>query len=144
MILGHASDTKYREILKNCMNLLQNIKHNERSYPLDNYVSNHFQKVEYFQECATHITTSVLDQYQQVEYPNYRVLYSDNTLQDEIGLVSATKNNTRYNFEAAASTLIEVDPYKSSQKIPSGPGRQSNISGIEFSGGRGSSVVDLR
>ena len=34
LIYNHAGDTKYRAILKNCMNLIQNIKCNGRSYPL--------------------------------------------------------------------------------------------------------------
>ena len=54
------------------------------------------------------------------------------------------KNNTRHYFEAAPSTLIEVYPYKRSHKLQSGPARQANISGVDFSGGRGLSGVDIR
>ena len=49
-----------------------------------------------------------------------------------------------HHFEAAESTLIQVVPYKKAQKLPSGTGRQANISDVDFSGGRGSSGVDLR
>ena len=59
-------------------------------------------------------------------------------------MLYANKKNVRHDFEAAASTLIEVDPYKRDQKIPCGPGIQSNISGIDVSGGRGSYGLDLR
>ena len=59
-------------------------------------------------------------------------------------MVRANTNNIRHNFDAATSTLLEVEPYKSAQKLSSGPGRQSNISCIDFSGGRVSSGVDLR
>ena len=49
-----------------------------------------------------------------------------------------------HDFEAAAITFIEVDPYKRSRKLPSGSGRQTNISIIDFIGVRGSHVLDLR
>ena len=50
----------------------------------------------------------------------------------------------RHYFETEASTLIEVDLYKRAQKLPSGPGRHANISGVDFSGVSGSSGVDIR
>ena len=46
----------------------------------------------------------------------------------------------RHYLEAAASTLIEVDPYKRGQKLPSVLGRQANIYDVEFSGDRGHMV----
>ena len=49
----------------------------------------------------------------------------------------------RHNFEAAASMLIEVEPYKRYQKLPSSPGIKANISGVDFGGGKGSSAVDI-
>ena len=52
-------------------------------------------------------------------------------------------NNMRHNFEAAASTLIEVDPYKRDRKLPYDLGIQANISDVDFSGGRVSSGVDI-
>ena len=67
------------------------------------------------------------------------IVCSDNNLQTEIGLVRANNNNMCRGLEAAASTLIEVHPYKRAQKLPSGPGIQANISSFDFSGGRGSS-----
>ena len=47
LILNHTGDTKYCEILKKCMNLLQNIKWNRRSYPLGKHVSDHHQAFQY-------------------------------------------------------------------------------------------------
>ena len=58
-------------------------------------------------------------------------------------MACANTNNMCHNFEAAASALIEAEPYKRDQKLPSGPGRQVNISGVDFSGGRGSSGLYL-
>ena len=40
--------------------------------------------------------------------------------------------------------FIEVEPYKKDHKLPSGPGSQYNIYGVDFSVGRGSSGVVLR
>ena len=110
LILGHASDTKYREILKKRMNLLQNIRCNGGYYPLGTHVYNNCQEVEGLWECDTHITNSVLDQAQWVEYLIGIILCSDNTLQATIGLLHANTNNMGHNFEAAASTLIEFTP----------------------------------
>ena len=58
--------------------------------------------------------------------------------------MKANPNDMRHNFEAAAGTLTEVDPYKRAQILPSDPGLQANISSIGFSGERGSSGVDLK
>ena len=49
----------------------------------------------------------------------------------------------RQDFEAAASALIEIDPYRRSQKNPTG-NRQANVSAIDFGAGRGTTGVDLR
>ena len=49
----------------------------------------------------------------------------------------------RNDFELAASALIEVDPYKRSQKPIPSP-RNANISAIDFNAGRGDTGVDLR
>ena len=50
----------------------------------------------------------------------------------------------RHNYETAASTLIEVDPLKRGQKLPSDRGSQANVSGTGFSWSRVSSGVNLR
>ena len=47
----------------------------------------------------------------------------------------------REGFEAAASSLIEVDPYRRTSR---GAGRNADVSSIDFKAGRGSSGVDLR
>ena len=127
LVFNRTGDTKYCAILNNCMNLLQNIKCNWHSYPLETHVTNHRQEVEDLQECATHITTSVPDQGQRVDY------------QSAIGLLRANTNNARHDFESAISKLIEVDPYKRYQELPCVPGSRSSISDVDFSGGRVSS-----
>ena len=49
----------------------------------------------------------------------------------------------RNDFEAAASALIEVDPYRCSNKTSGNP-RTATVSAIDFSAGRGNTGVDLR
>ena len=142
LIANHAGDTKYRSIMKKRMNLLQNIKWNGRSYPLESHVSNHRQAVDDLKECSRHITVSAPDPSQRVEYLIDSIACSDNTLQAVIGLVRANTNNMRSDFELASSTLIEVDSYTKSMKNPAG--RNANLSAIDFSSGRGSTGVDLR
>ena len=142
LIANHAGDTKYRAILKKRMNLLQNIKWNGRAYPLETHISNHRQAVDDIRECSNHITVSVPDEAQRVEYLIDSINCNDNTLQAAIGLVRANTNNMRNDFEAASSALIEVDPYRRSQRIP--PPRGANVSAIDFNAGRGSTGVDLR
>ena len=142
LIANHAGETKYRAIMKKRMNILQNIKWNGRSYPLESHVSNHRQAVDDLKECSRHITVSVPDPSQRVEYLIDSISCSDNTLQAAIGLVRANTNNMRSDFELAASALIEVDPYRKS--LRNAAGRNANISAIDFSAGRGSTGVDLR
>jgi hypothetical protein len=143
LISNHAGDTKYRAILKKRMNLLQNIKWNGRAYPLESHVSNHRQAVDEIQECSSHVTASVPNQDQRVEYLIDSITCADHTLQAAIGLIRANTNNMRHNFEAAATALIEVDPYRRSQRSHGAPST-ANISSIDFSAGRGATGVDLR
>ena len=112
IIANHAGETKYRSIHKKRMNLLQNIKWNGRSYPLETHVSNHRQAVDDIIECSNHITVAVPDQSQRVEYFIDSIECSDTTLQASLGLVRANTNSMRSDFELTSSTLIEVDPYQ--------------------------------
>ena len=75
------------------MNLLQNIKWNGRSYPLESHVSNHWTAVDDLNECSAHITVAVPDQSQRVEYLIDSISCTDTTLQAAIGLVCANTNN---------------------------------------------------
>ena len=143
LLSNHAGETKYRSIMKKRMQLLQNTKWNGRSFPLESHVSNHRAAIDDLNECANHITVSVPDQSQRVEYLIDSIACNDNTLQAAIGLVRANTNNMRHDFEAAASALIEVDPFKRGNKS-GGTQRTANISAIDFSAGRGSTGVDLR
>lgn len=143
LIANHAGDTKYRSIMKKRLNLLQNIKWNGRAFPLESHVSNHRQAVDDIRECAEHITVPVPDNSQRVEYLIDSISCFDNTLQAAIGLIRANTNNMRNDFESAASALIEVDPYKRSQRVPGTP-KAANVSSIDFNAGRGDTGVDLR
>ena len=143
LISNHAGDTKYRSIQKKRMHLLQNIKWNGRSFPLETHVSNHRSAYDDLRECSNHITVTVPDAAQRVEYLIDSISCNDNTLQAAIGLVRANTNNMRNDFELAASALIEVDPYRRGNKSGTAP-RTANVSAIDFSAGRGSSGVDLR
>ena len=142
LIDHHAGESKYRTILKKRMNLLQNIKWNGRNYSLEKHVSNHRQAVDDLNDCATHITVTAPDQSQRVEYLIDSINCADSTLQASIGLIRSNVNNMREDFETAANALIEVDPYRRSQRQPNKPTAQ--ISAIDFSSGRGDSGVDLR
>ena len=53
----------------------------------------------------------------------------------------ANTNNMREDVETAASSLIEVDPYR---RASGGTGRNFEVSPIDFKAGRRSSGVDLR
>jgi hypothetical protein len=143
LISNHAGDTKYRSIMKKKMNFLQNQTWNGRSYQLENHITNHRSAVDDIRECSQHITVAVPDQAQRVEYLIDSITCSDSTLQAAIGLVRANTNNMREDFEAAASSLIEVDPYRRSNKQGGNP-RNANVSAIDFSAGRGTTGVDLR
>ena len=143
LIANHAGDTKYRAILKKRMTLLQSTKWNGRSYPLESHVSNHRQAIDDLKDCENHITVSVPDQSQRVEYLIDSISCNDTALQAAIGLVRANTNNMRHDFEVAASALIEVDPYRKSQRSGGG-GRTAQVSAIDYTAGRGSTGVDLR
>ena len=142
LIANHAGDQKYRAILKKRQHMLQNVKWNGRSFPLETHISNQRQAIDDMNECASHITVSVPDQSQRVELLIDSINCADSTLQAAIGLVRANTNNMRQDFELAATSMIEVDPYKRSQN--NGGTRQANVSAIDFSAGRGNSGVDLR
>ena len=145
VMANHAGDTKYRAIHKRSTNLLQSIKWNGRAYALETHDSKHRQAVDDISECSNHITVVVPDESQRVEYLVDSINCSDTTLQATLGLIRANTNGMRTDFEVASSALIEVDPYRRSQKNPQGQQRGGdNISAIDFNAGRGSSGVDLR
>jgi len=140
IIANYAGETKYCAIHKKRMNLLKNIKWNGRSYPLETHLSNHCQAVDDIRECSNHITVTVLDQSQRVEYLIDSINCNDTTLQASLVLVRANTNSMRSDLELTKSTLIEVDR---SHRAPSNhPDVQ--ISKLDFGSGRDSSVVKLR
>ena len=116
MITNHAGDSKHRAILKQRMNVLQNVKWNGRYYPLETHVTNHRQAIDNLTECSNHIIVSVPDKDQRVEYLIDSITCSDNAIQASIGFFRANTNSMREDFELAANALIEVDPYKRSQR----------------------------
>jgi hypothetical protein len=143
LIANHAGDTKYRAIVKARMNLLQNIKWNGRSYPLEQHVSNHRTAVDDLRECSTHITVAVPSLEQRVEYLLESISCQDSALQAAMGNIRANTNNMREKFEDAASHLIEVDPYRRSTRQNQDQQRRAQVSAVTFAG-RGTSGVDLR
>ena len=84
----------------------------------------------------------VPDEPQRVEYLIDSITCSDNTLQAAIGLVRANTNKMREDFEKAVSTLIEVDPFRLSNKSGGNP-CEAQVGALDFSAGRGESGVDL-
>ena len=138
LISNHAGDAKYRAIAKKRQNLLQNIKWTGNSYPLESHISNHRQAFDDLRECALHITTNVPSDPQRVEYLIDSITSKDNTLQAAIGLIRANTNNMRNEFEIAAGSLIEVDPFRRPIRNPN---RSADVSALA---GRGSTGVDLR
>ena len=142
LISNHAGDTKYRAISKKRLHLLQSVKWNGRSFPMESHVSNHCAAVDDLRECSAHITVSVPSAEQRVEYLIDSITCNDATLQAAIGLVRANTNNMRNDFELAAGALIEVDPYCRTNK--GGNPCTANVSAIEFNAGRGETGVDFR
>ena len=100
------------------MNLLQDIKWNGHSDPLDTHVYNHCQSLEDLQYCDTHINTSFPYQAQQVKYLIDSISCSDKKLKVAIEMVHANINNMHHNFEAATSTLIVVNPLQEVSETP--------------------------
>ena len=144
LISNHADATKYRTISKKRLSFLLRHKWNGRNHPLETHVSNHRVAYDDLRDCSAHVTVTVPNPEQRVEYLIDSINNSDTTLQAAIGLVRANTNNMRSDFEAAASSLIEVDPYHRSSRNNPNTGRTANVSAIDFSGGRGNTGVDLR
>ena len=144
LIANHAGDSKYRSIVKRRMNMLQNVKWNGRTHPLEAHVSNHRQAVDDLTECATHINNVVPNMTQQVEYLLDSISCQDAALQAAIGSVRANVNNMRDDFELASTHLIEVDPFRRNQRELAKQSKNANISAIDFNAGRGKTGVDLR
>ena len=84
---------------------------------------------------------SQTDGSQHVEHLIDSINCSNNTLQTTIGLIRANTSNMRKNFEVAASSLVEVEPYKSQQRnIPNKEATMSSVSFVWWS----NSGVNLR
>ena len=121
--------------------LIQNIKWNGQAYPLESHVSNHRQAHEDLMECSAHIQCAFSGPEKKVECLIDSISCTDSTLQATIGLIRANINNMREDVEAAASSLIEVDPYRRTSR---GTGRNADASSIDVKDGRGSYGVYLR
>ena len=104
-------------------------------------MSNHRQAHDDLLECSAHIQCAVPGPVEKVEHVIDSITCTDSTLHADIGLIRANTNNMREDFEAAASSLIEVDPYRRKNR---GIGRNADVSSIDFKTGRRSSGVDLR
>ena len=111
LIFNHAGDQKYRAVLKKRQNMLQDVTWNGRSFPLETHISNHRQAIDDMSECAEHITVSGPDDYQREDFLIDSINCEDSILQAARGLTRANTNNMRTDFETAAASLIEVDPY---------------------------------
>ena len=96
-------------------------------------------------ECSNQLTgVMVPNDAQRVEFLLNSISSQDVGLQAAMASVRTNTNNMRNDFEEAASHLIEMDPYRRSQRDTSRVSANAQISGIDFKGGRGSSGVDLR
>ena len=142
LVSNHAGDEKYRAIVKSRMNMLQNVKWNGRSFPLEQHVSNHRTAIDDLTDCAQHINNSVPDITQRVEYLLESINCQESSLQAAMGNIRADTNNMRSNFEMAASHIIEIDPYRRSSR-QGGTGKTATVSSVTFAG-RGNTGVDLR
>ena len=138
----HAGDTKYCSIAKKRQNLLSNIKWNEQNYSLEKHVSNHRQAVEDLHDCGNHITVSIPDASQRVEFLIDSISCGNTTLQAAIGLIRSNVNNMHSDFESTANSLIEVDPFSCNHHTRTRPNAQ--VAGIDFSTGCGRTGVDLQ
>ena len=142
LVSNHAGDEKYRAIVKSRMNMLQNVKWNGRSFPLEQHVSNHRTAIDDLTDCAQHINNAVPDITQRVEYLLESINCQESSLQAAMGNIRADTNNMRSNFEMAASHIIEIDPYRRSSR-QGGTGKTATVSSVTFAG-RGNTGVDLR
>ena len=87
------------------------------SYPLETHVSNHHQAFDELRECSQHINVPVPSDSQRVEYLIDSISSKDVTLSSAIGIIRANTNNMRNDFEGAASSMIEVDPYRRTTRL---------------------------
>lgn len=142
LVSNHAGDEKYRAIVKSRMNMLQNVKWNGRSFPLEQHISNHRTAIDDLTDCAQHINNAVPDITQRVEYLLESINCQESSLQAAMGNIRADTNNMRSNFEMAASHIIEIDPYRRSSR-QGGTGKTATVSSVTFAG-RGNTGVDLR
>lgn len=142
LVSNHAGETKYRAIAKKRMNHLTQVKWTGNAFPLETHVSHQRTSADDLRDCANHITVPVPNASQRVEYLIDSITCKDAALQAVIGLIRSNNNNMRNDFEAAATAMIEVDPYKRSSKNVSN--RNANVSALDFNAGRGVTGVDLR
>ena len=63
-------------------------------------------------ECSEHVQCAIPGTEQKVECHIDNITCTDFTLPAAISLVRVNTNNMREDFEVAASSLIEVDPYR--------------------------------
>ena len=143
LLTNHAGDIKYRSLYKKSTKFLSSVTWNGNNNSLENHVSKHRRGHDQIVECADHIPVTLLTGAQKVEYLLDSIVSTNLDIVTAQGLI---RNDTvkRANFESAASTLIEVDPFVPNNRNNRGRnGRNANVSQM-LVGGRGKSGVDLR
>lgn len=144
LLTNHAGDVKYRLLYKKSTKFLSSVTWNGNNNSLENHVSKHRRSHDQIEECSTHIPVAVLTGAQKVEYLLDSIVCTNLNV---VAAQSLIRNDStkRANFEDAASTLIEVDPYvpNNNRNGRGRGGRNANISQM-LVGGRGKSGVDLR
>ena len=106
LIINYAGEVKHRLISKKRLNILQKIKWNGRSYPLESHVFNHRKAHDDLLEFSVRIECAVPGPDQKVQCLINSINCTDSTLQADIGLIRANTNNMREDFEAESSSFV--------------------------------------
>lgn len=133
LISSHAGDVKYRSLRKKAMFLLQNVKWNGNNSTMESHVSKHRRAHDQITECSSHIACQIITGPQKVEYLLDSITCENHDVAAAMAIIRTTRTK-RDNFEEAASTLIEIDPYRPTRSARSGDrtGKVAAVSAGEY------------
>ena len=115
------------------MFLLQNVKWNGNNSTMESHVSKHRRAHDQITECSSHIACQIITGPQKVEYLLDSITCENHDVAAAMAIIRTTRTK-RDNFEEAASTLIEIDPYRPTRSARSGDrtGKVAAVSAGEY------------
>lgn len=145
VVSNHAGIDKWEILQTENMKWLMNTPWTGTSYSLEKFCNQHRSRFVNLEEASNHVDFQLPTEHTRVGYLIDNITNNDPDLRAGIANIRQNVNQTRSDFEASVSVLLQVDPYKKSRsKGNKNKGGQpgANVSGASAGSGNDNSNND--